>query len=116
MTILWHYENLTPPRDWSGLYAELVKSAQADDAWVTTAGAVVEWFKDRRRVKISCKNERDRLTISAEGGPPPGSVPPLMVRIHNPNNRQISVNTESDPRREYIDIKLNMKTITVLFS
>lgn len=52
VTVLWHYENLTPPRDWSGVYADLVKRVQADGAWVTTAGAVVEWFERRRTAPV----------------------------------------------------------------
>jgi len=116
VTLLWHYENLTPPRDWSGIYADLVNRAKADKAWVTAAGEVAEWFKARRQVRITCKNEGDRLTISTDGSSPGGSLPPLMMRIHNPDNRQITVNTELYTRKNYIDIKLNMKTITVLFS
>ena len=47
--VLWHYENLTPPRDWSGLYADLVKRAQADGAWVTTAGRWWSGFGQEER-------------------------------------------------------------------
>jgi hypothetical protein len=116
VTVLWHYENLTPPRDWSGLYADLVKRAKADGAWVTTAGAVVEWFRTRRLVRVTCKNERDGLTISTDGVLPADSLPQLTLRLHNPDNRQIIVNAESHSGKDYIDIKLNKKTITVLFS
>ena len=116
VTILWHYENLTPPRDWSGFYADLVKRAQADGAWVTTAGSVVEWFKERREVRNTCKFDTDRLTITTEGLLPKSFLPQLRVRIHIPGNRQITVNTESFPGKDYIDIKLNKKTITVSFT
>jgi hypothetical protein len=93
-----------------------VKRAQADGAWVTTAGDVVEWFKARRLIRITCKNEGNLLTISTLGNFPSGSLPSLMVRISIPDNRQITVNTESYPGKDYIDIKLNKKTITVSFS
>jgi hypothetical protein len=116
VTLLWHYENLTPPRDWSGLYADLVKRAQADGAWVTTGGDVVEWFTSRRLVRITCKSEGPLLTISTLGNFPRGSLPSLMVRIYTPDNRQITVNAESYPGKDYIDIKLNKKTIMVSFS
>ena len=115
VTILWHYENLTPPRDWSGMYAALVKRAKADGAWVTIAGEVAGWFRARREIRITCKNENDRLTISTDSIPD-GSLPPLTLRMHNPDNRQITVNTESNPGKGYIDIRLNTKTTTVLFS
>ena len=97
VTVLWHYENLTPPRDWSGHYADLVKRAQADGAWVTTAGDVVEWFGIRREIRINSKTDTGMLTITAEGILPTGILPQLMVRIHLPDNRQITVNTESLP-------------------
>ncbi|MEI7856140.1 MAG: hypothetical protein WCH85_01395 [Methanomicrobiales archaeon] len=116
ITILWHYENLTPPRDWSGMYSYLVKRALADGAWVTTAGNVVEWFRGRRQVRITCTNENEKLSIHTEGNLPDGSLPQLMLRIHIPDNRHITVNTEYHRLKEYIDIKLNKKIITVSFS
>jgi hypothetical protein len=116
VTLLWHYENLTPPRSWSGLYADLVKRAKADGAWVTTAGEVVGWFKARREIRITCTTASDMLTISTEGTLPVDLLPQLTLRLHNPDNRQITVNAESYSGKDYIDIKLNKKTITVLFS
>jgi hypothetical protein len=116
VTLLWHYENVTPPRDWSGLYKDLVNRAKMDCAWVTTAGNVVEWFKGRRQVSITCTNENEKISIYFKCFFPAGSLPPLTLRIHIPDDRQITVNTEYRRLKEYIDIKLNKEIITVSFS
>jgi len=116
VTILWHYENLTPPRDWLGMYSYLVKRALAERAWITTAGNVVEWFRGRRKIKMTCTNENEKLLIHTEGGFPNESLPPLMLRVHIPDNRHVTVNTEYRRLKEYIDIKLTKQIITVSFS
>jgi hypothetical protein len=116
VTMLWHYENITPPRDWSGLYRDLVSRATTEGAWVTTAGHVVEWFRSRRQVSISCTRENDTITIRTGGDLPEGSLPSLMLRIHIPDTRQITVNTEYRRLSEYMDIRLDKKIITVSLS
>ncbi|MGA2105047.1 hypothetical protein [Methanoregula sp.] len=115
ITILWHYENLIPPRDLSGFYADLVKLAQADGAWVTTAGAIVTWYRQRRGITVTCEHNKDRITVVIEGDLPDSSLQPLTLRIHNPD-RQITVNTESNPKEGYTDIRLNARITTVFFS
>ncbi|MDO9325513.1 MAG: hypothetical protein Q7T80_11215, partial [Methanoregula sp.] len=81
VTILWHYENLTPPRDWSGMYTELVKRACADGAWVTTAGNVVEWFEARRKTTLSLFQDTKKITICIKN-PEILTKTPLQVRLH----------------------------------
>ena len=113
VTLLWHYENLTPPRDWSGLYQDLVSFAKADCAWVTTAGNIVEWFRIRREVRVTCHREHQTMTITPEGTICPDVLPPLKIRLHVSGNRQLNVDAEYIPGKEYIDIILNKKSITV---
>ncbi|WP_321504142.1 hypothetical protein [uncultured Methanoregula sp.] len=115
VTFLWHYENITPPKDWSGLYKDLVNRAKTDGAWVTTAGNVVAWFRMRRQARISCTHGDGMITISTENIPTGGSLPPLTLRIHVPDNRQVTANTGYLRQKEYIDILLTKKTITVSF-
>jgi len=112
VTILWHYENLTPPRDWSGLYAELVKSAQADDAWVTTAGAVVEWFKERRETGIEYGRGKNIITIKIRNRLS-GQNPPMFVRVFIDPVRVANIDTEYRVGEDYIDIRCTRPEITV---
>jgi hypothetical protein len=115
ITMLWHYENLVPPRDWSEFYSDLVKRALADGAWVTTAGNVVAWFEARRQIRIICTTESEKITIYTDDNFPAGSLPPLTLRIHIPDNRQITVNAKYFRLKECIDIKLDKKIVTVSF-
>jgi len=116
VTILWHYESITPPREWSGLYGDLVNRAKVDGAWVTTAGNVVEWFRERRQAAITSRLEGGTITIGAGNIVPDGSLPQLTVRVHIPDNREITANTPFLRQKEYIDIPLTKKIITVSFS
>lgn len=87
VTTLWHYENLVPPRDWSGFYAGLINRAKADGAWVTTAGEVVRWFKMRRTAGIE-SGVVDKKT--------------LVIRLNNKDavlNHQVRVRLHIDPAR-----------------
>jgi len=116
VTLLWHYESIAPPREWSGLYRDLVNRAKADGAWVTTAGNAVAWFRDRRQAAITFRQDGGTITIGTGNAGPDGSRPPLTVRVHIPDNRAITVNTEYLRQKEYIDIPLTKKIITVSFS
>jgi hypothetical protein len=112
VTVLWHYENLTPPRDWSGLYADLVKRAQADGAWVTTAGNVVEWFGARRRTGIEYSVNENILTIKIRNLNS-GQNPSLRVRVYI-NPAQVSqIDTDFRIGEDYIDIPYTRPEITV---
>ncbi len=116
VTLLWHYENIAPPRDWSGLYKDLITRAKADGAWITNAANVVAWFRVRRQVSISYTRENDTVTIRTEGDLPGRSLPSLTLRMHIPLNRQIRVNAEYCRQTEYTDILLDKKEITVTLS
>jgi hypothetical protein len=113
VTILWHYENLTPPRDWSGLYADLVERAQADGAWITTAGAVVEWSRGRRELRFSVSREQDKIVIAVLGDLPTGAQPASRARVHIPADCIASVDAEYFSGNGYIDVKLDRRNITV---
>jgi len=115
VTLLWHYENLTPPRDWSLLYNDLVNCARKDGAWVTTAGEIVAWFRKRRQISISCVPEQDKLTISAEGNLSSDSEPQLTIRLHVPGNCKVMINADCRQGEDYIDIRLDKTSISVSF-
>ncbi len=112
VTILWHYENLVPPRNWSGIYVDLVKRAQADGAWVTTAGAVVKWFRKRRETGIEYDMNKNVLTIRVHTSPA-GCNPPLLVRVHINPARVVHINAAYNSGDGYVDIMGTVPEITV---
>jgi len=113
VTLLWHYENLTPPRDWSGTYVDLVKRAQADGAWVTTAGSVVKWFEGRRKTGIEYHRNKNIITIRIRY-PDSGQHPRMCIRVHIDPALISSVNNEYKPGTGYIDIMCTRPEITVI--
>ncbi|MCX6701440.1 MAG: hypothetical protein NTV68_16225, partial [Methanomicrobiales archaeon] len=113
ITILWHYENLTPPRDWSGMYTELVKRALADGAWVTTAGKVVAWFEARRKTSITLFQDKRKITIIIQNLKI-SQEPPLRIRLHiNPSSIS-HIDGDYMPGDNYIDIKCVQPELSVI--
>jgi hypothetical protein len=112
VTLLWHYENIVPPRDWSGLYADLVNRAKADGAWVTTAGEVAGWFRVLRETEIEYNVWENILTIRIHI-PDTGGNPSVRVRVHIDPGRIKHINTAFDSGSGYIDIRGNVPVITV---
>jgi hypothetical protein len=112
VTILWHYENLAPPRDWSGHYVDLVKRAQADGAWVTNAGGVVEWFNRRRNTGIEYVRDENTITIRIRN-PDYGQRPLMRLRVHIDPAHISSVDTEWSAGDGYIDIACTRPEIMV---
>jgi hypothetical protein len=113
ITLLWHYENLTLPRDWSGFYADLISRARTDGAWITTAGNIVEWFRRRRNLKPRCRTENGKISIITEGIPPERSLPAFVIRVHAPADRKVTTDAPFIRREGYIDVKLEKSTVTV---
>jgi len=114
VTILWHCENLTPPRDWSGIYADIVKRALADSAWVTTAGNVVAWFEERRKTRIEYVRNNKVLTIRVLSDVRSGI--PARVRLHINPASVSSVDGEHVRGNSFIDIRCDRPEITVVLT
>ena len=114
VTLLWHYESITPPREWSGLYGDLVNRAKADGAWVTTAGNVVEWFKWRRKTGIEYVRNNNVLSIRILNWE--RSDIPARVRVHIDPGLISSVNEEYVSGDMYVDIRCNTPEITVVLT
>ena len=112
VTVLWHYENLTPPRDWSGMYETLVRHAQADGAWVTTAGRVVKWFKTRRGTGIGYSKNKNILSVTCRNLDF-SQNPPQRVRVHVDPARVSHIDNEYRIGEGYVDILCNKQEITV---
>jgi hypothetical protein len=115
VTILWHYENIVTPRDWSGVYTKLVEQAKSDGAWVTTAREIAGWFEKRRQIDITCESCQEKLTISINENHSSEIIPPLVIRLHKPDKRKITADCEYSQGKEYIDIKLDKNKILVSF-
>ena len=113
ITILWHYENLTPPRDWSGMYLYLVNQALADGAWVTTAGNVVEWFEARRNTSITLFLDIKKITIRIQNLNL-FQNPPLRIRIHIDISLISDIDGDYIVDDNYVDIKCVQPEISVI--
>lgn len=82
ITLLWHQVSLAAPHNWGKLYRYLVEKGLKDGAWVTRAGDVVDWFKMRRDVRLSCIRKGDELEILLKGLGFREDIPKMRLRIH----------------------------------
>jgi len=112
VTLLWHYENITPPHDWSGMYRDLVNRAKTDGAWVTTAGNVVEWFKGRRETGIEYVRNKNIITIKIRNLDSLQKLP-MCVRVFVNPTLVSHIDNEYRGDGDYIDIPCNRPEITV---
>jgi len=115
ITILWHYENITAPRDWSVEYGELVNRAKSDGAWVTTAGRVVAWFGMRRAAGFEVTTTAKIITIKIHR---PGNSPatPLRIRVHVKPAAISRISGEYCSGPDFVDIRCDRPEITVVLS
>jgi len=112
ITLLWHYENITPPRDWSNLYSDMVKQAVSDGAWVTTAGQIVDWFRSRRGASLSL-TVVEKTVLLRISGLKTLPVPSLQVRLLIDPSRIAGIDAEHRPGNGYVDIRCSRPEITV---
>lgn len=91
LTVLWHMRSLAPERQWGGFYQRLLARFRHERAWLGTAAEVVDWFRQRREVRLSQRiGENGEVIIVFEGVP--GRLMP--VRIYQP----VSFSESSRPR------------------
>jgi hypothetical protein len=80
VTINWHDRSLAPERLWGECYGSVVQDLRQRNAWVSTAGDAVAWFRKRRETAF----ERDRTRpgeVRVSGGDN-DHLPGLRLRIH----------------------------------
>ena len=113
ITLLWHYDSITPPNDFSLFYRCLIQKIKNAGAWVSTANNIVAWFSNRRSLKISCTKEEKRLIITIRGDFNAGNHPLYCLRVHLDPVLIDHVNGEFVQGTDFIDIKLTKETVVV---
>jgi len=114
LTISWHYHNIIYPRDWSYIYTYIIQSTKyIDNAWVTTAKNIVEWFKQRRDVKIHVYNKNNKKFVINIDNYIPSNLPLLKLRLHIDPDKIKYINTEYKITKSYVDIKCDKSAIEV---
>jgi len=79
VTVLWHYENVTAPRNWQNTYWHIISKAKSDGAWITTAGNIVDWFQLRRDTNFTYAIDDKKITIRIK---PQKRALLQIIRIH----------------------------------
>jgi hypothetical protein len=52
LTVLWHDRSHGPERFWGDFYIGLVGKLRSSNAWFSTAGNAVDWFRSRREIRF----------------------------------------------------------------
>ena len=83
-TINWHTRSLCPERNWDSFYLELLGHLQKERVWFATAGAAVEWFRQRRQIRFEDVEVTSRgVKVKLRATKAPDS-PGFTLRVHNP--------------------------------
>ena len=108
ITISWHYENITCPRNWKLIYKSIIERAKSDNALITTAKNSIEWFKERRNTYITYEKCDNILKIKITK-----STPNLRIRLHIEPLKIDTIDSEYICDKNYVDIKPSKQFITV---
>jgi len=114
ITLLWHYESIAAPRDWTEMYQYLVAYAKQEGAWITTAKNVVEWFRVRRSTKITYSIVGKKITISVIRVNRNKDIPDQKVRVHIDKTKIESVDGEYQIEDQFVDIRCDRPELTVI--
>ncbi|MGC9435720.1 MAG: polysaccharide deacetylase family protein [Methanomicrobiales archaeon] len=116
VTVLWHSECLCAPRNWGSLYQHVVKKSTHDNAWITRAIDIVDWFRMRRNASLTYIKKENQLDIHVSGLENKTNLPNLRVRIHIDPARVRHVDGEYLVGDDAIDIKCDREHITVVIA
>jgi hypothetical protein len=82
IVVNWHDRSLAPERLWRRFYGQLLEEVQGHQAWFTTAGHAVDWFRWRRSIRFVDDVDPRRVSVVAPA-PCPG-LPSAFVRVRRP--------------------------------
>jgi peptidoglycan/xylan/chitin deacetylase (PgdA/CDA1 family) len=109
VTVLWHDRSHGPERFWGNFYKRLIHALKAHKPWFGTAGQIVDWFGQRRRVSFesvdSVNGVRTRLRYEGET-----IEPPLKVRVYS-SDRKCNQGVAKEGMR-YVDLSWNGNSTT----
>jgi hypothetical protein len=114
ITLLWHQTSLAAPHNWSDFYRYLVEKGLKEGAWVARAVDVVDWFKMRRKVRISYIREGNKLGIRIKGLEFREGIPKMMLRIHVEPERIKEMRGEFVEGKGCVDVKCDRERIEVV--
>ena len=100
LTINWHDRSLAPERLWGECYRTVVNDLSERNAWFSTAGGAVAWFRKRRGAAFEADASRPggvRIKVEGSKG---SALPGLQLRIHKA--REFSA-IGSGATRDYVD-------------
>jgi len=100
LTINWHDRSLAPERLWGECYGSVVKDLRQRNAWVSTAGDAVAWFRKRRETAFERDCTRPGEVRVSGGDNHDNDLPGLRLRIHKA--RELSAIGFHDSR-DYVD-------------
>jgi hypothetical protein len=116
ITILWHSNCLAAPRDFGDVYTSIIKRAKSDNAWITRAIDIVDWFRMRRRVRLAYSRSGDLLRIKVVGLEPARSLPPLRLRVHVDPEQVRHIDAEYVCGDGYVDIRCDRERVNVVLA
>jgi len=99
LTINWHDRSLAPERNWDVAYVSLLDDLNEKGAWFATAGQVTSWFRMRRSVTFIRDDAGQIMPLIKQPDTQPGTLPGLVVRVHNAPEREMTEQDRSQRSR-----------------
>jgi hypothetical protein len=114
VTLLWHQHRLSPPRNWDSLYRILIEKGLNDNAWISKAVDIVDWFILRRNIQLEHFQENKTILIKLKNLMIKSNIPNMKVRVHIIPERISHIDGEYIKGVDYIDIKADRSEFKVI--
>jgi hypothetical protein len=113
LTINWHDRSIAPERLWEACYGDIVQDLKSREAWFSTAGQAVSWFRKRRAAPFEADWAEPgavRAQVAVDHG---NDLPGLRLRIHKA--RELSAIGAHGPE-DYVDLLVDESVETSVSS
>jgi peptidoglycan/xylan/chitin deacetylase (PgdA/CDA1 family) len=107
LTILWHQRSLGPERLWGNFYKMLIQKLRSKNAWLATAGGIVDWFQIRRLALFKPNSEVEFACPFKNNS----TVPPLVLRKYHCEKGRVTKSLPSAPGLGQSDYNFAEETI-----
>lgn len=107
LTINWHDRSISAERLWGEFYCEMLHDLVKRRAWCPPAAQAVAWFRKRRAARIAYRQCGDDSVEVVPTPPPADSLPPLIMRVHQPCRRPPGCALAAGPAARFVDLPMN---------
>lgn len=113
VNLLWHNVSGGSFDERFSLYLRLIRLGQDDGAYLGPVVSCVDWFEQRRRLRLTIDRTPSGIRVHIDGLDPGQERPAFRLRVHLPQERLLTGGMVAVPGEGFVDLLCDRSEIVV---